>query len=133
MRAGLRDRRAMTALGAIFRGVDLPDLASKSQIRPRFWDNLAKKPGHWGRGIARSAAVGGAGLAAWSMLPRNDALAATAGIGAAGAAFAGLSRYPQLSKGMGGLGLRAAGSFFAGSMMWQGLRAEDPDDYRPIA
>jgi hypothetical protein len=133
LKAGFRDKRALTALGAIFRGVDLPDLASKSKIGPRFWANLQGKPGHLGRGLVRGIGVGGIGLAAWSMLPRNNVLATGAGIGAGAAAFAGLSRFPQLMQGMGGLGLRAGGSFFAGSMAWQGLRKPEPSDYRPLA
>jgi hypothetical protein len=135
MARGVQSGNALNAAKAYFRGVDLPDLASKSSIGLQFWSNLQRKQGNWGVGAARGAILGGAGLAAWSMIPRNDTLAGTAGIGAAGAAFAGLSQFPGLTgKGNNiGLGLRAAGSFFAGSMMWQGLRENVPTDYRPLA
>ena len=140
MRMGLKEKQLGGVVGAYFRGVDLPRLGSNmSAVGPELMaKSLANAPGNLGVGIFRGAVAGGAGLAAWNMMPRNDILAGAGAIGAFYGGYAGLGRYTSkfartmMGGAMGTAGeqlTRGATGLMAGSMVWSGLRTQRPADF----
>ncbi len=86
-------------------------------------------PGNAGTAAARIAAAGIGGMAALSMLPRSDAIAIPAAMGAFGAAYSGLGAIPALGGSTLGSAIRVGGGLMAGSIAWGGLRSPRMSDY----
>lgn len=143
---GLKQKQLGGVLGAYFSGKLMPRLGSdlmesgmmspvfSGAMGPRRWrsmaEGLAARPSNFGTAALRATALGMGGVAAYSMLPQNNALAAGAGAGAFAATYAGLGALaPGMAGGMWGRLGRGAAGLAAGSMAWSGLRSPQTNDY----
>jgi hypothetical protein len=142
---GLRENQLGGILGAYFRGAKMPPLGRLERgvtgyatgLQPMLPLDASVVSGvqaqGWnpGRAGLRMATAGLGGMAAASMLPRNDAVAAGAGAGAFAGVYGGLGAMGPgiLRAGRAGQLGRGALGLAAGSMMWSGLRSPQPADY----
>jgi hypothetical protein len=138
---GLKRRQLGGVLGAYFRGVDVPALASNigrggrtggvNTMAMGNLNNLAAftgGQGNMGTAAARIAAAAGAGIVGLNLAKGNDLVAGAAGLGAFAGTFGALGRIPG-AGGTAGTLLRGAGGLMAGSIAWQGLRGPRMSDY----
>lgn len=138
---GLKQNQLGGVLSAYFRGVKMPPLGRMARAMEMGLEGAASpaasipgavagRSGNMGRAMLRGSAVGLGGMAAMSMLPQNDAVAAGAGAGAFAATYAGLGALaPGMAGGMWGRLGRGAAGLAAGSMAWSGLRSPQTNDY----